>query len=191
MSRFGAYEYDPFLAEVYDHIPHHQARADVEFYVSLARAAGGRTLELGCGTGRILIPTAQATCDIVGLELSPHMLTKCREKLGRQPPNVQARARLVQGNMTDFELGETFALATTPFRSFQQLLTVEEQFSSLGCVRRHLQPGGRLVLDVFQVDFRYMKPSDAEVEDFADAPLPDGRRLSRHFRVAAVHRAEQ
>lgn len=191
MSKFGGCEYEPFLADTYDHIPPYVARPDKDFYVECARAAKGKTLELGCGTGRILIPTAAAGCDIVGLELSPHMLAKCEQKLRNQPREVQARVRLVQGNMTGFELGETFSLITAPFRSFQHLLTGEQQLACLGCVHRHLAAGGRFILDVFQVDLRWMKVMEEEFEDFPETTLPDGRRLRRTVRTAGVHWAEQ
>lgn len=191
MNRRGNYEYDSFLADCYDYLPPYAARADLDFYVSSSRAAKGKTLELGCGTGRILIPTAAAGCQIWGLERSPHMLAKCREKLNHQPPEVQARVRLVQGDMVDFDLGETFGLLTAPFRSFQHLLSVEEQLRCLGSAHHHLLPGGRLILDVFQVDLRFMKVSEEEREDFPETELPDGRRLRRTFRTTAVHWAEQ
>ncbi len=47
---------------------------DVAFYIEQARKAGSPVLELGCGTGRILIPVAEAGIDIVGLDNSPAML---------------------------------------------------------------------------------------------------------------------
>lgn len=191
MSRSGGCEYDAFLAELYDHIPPYATRGDVDFYVGLACAAQGKILELGCGTGRILIPTAAAGCEIVGLDLSQPMLARCEQKLRAQPPEVQARARLVRGGMTDFNLEETFALVTTPFRSFQHLLRVEEQLACLRAAYRHLQAGGRLVLDVFQVDLRWMEVREEETEDFPETSLPDGRRLRRTYRTAAVHWAEQ
>ena len=64
--------------------------------------AGRGVIELGCGTGRVLIPTARAGFEITGLDLSPFMLNECRKKLEKQPENVKARVKLVQGNMTAF-----------------------------------------------------------------------------------------
>lgn len=193
MSRFGGYEEDAFVAELYDLVPAYAGRPDVGFYLDLARSAGGKVLELGCGTGRVLAPMASAGFDVVGLDLSSYMLAKCREKLSRQPEEAQRRARLVQGNMTDFDLGETFGLAAIPFRAFQHLPSIEEQMGCLRCVRRCLSSTGRLVLDLFHVnpramhDVRYMDES----EDFSDVDLPDGGKLRRTHRVTAFHRAEQ
>ncbi len=193
VSRYGGYESNPLLAELYDFVPPYAGRADLAFYVELSRSAGGNTLELGCGTGRILIPTAVAGLDIVGLDASIHMLTRCRDKLRQQPADVQDRAQLVCGNIACFELKETFNLVTAPFRSFQHLLSVSDQLSCLHCVNRHLPLGGRFIFDVFQVDPRRIdNPAYIEEsEEFPDVELPDGRKFRRSHRTAAFHRAEQ
>jgi ubiquinone/menaquinone biosynthesis C-methylase UbiE len=107
MSGFGGYRDEPFCAGFYDHIPGNAERTDVEFYVSRAQSVKGNILELGCGTGRVLIPTAEAGCRITGPDISEHMLARCREKLKEKPQHVQKRVRLVQGTMTGFDLEET------------------------------------------------------------------------------------
>ena len=185
--------YERALAEYYDHVPLYADRADVEFYAGLARAASGKVLELGCGTGRILIPTAAAGCTIVGLDLSEAMLEKCRAKLAQQPAEVQQRVRLVQGNMAAFDLAEKFSLATIPFRGFQHLLRVEEQLACLREIQRHLQPAGRLVFDMFHVlpQGMYDPEWTKEREDTPETQLADGRRFRRTNRITAFHRAEQ
>jgi SAM-dependent methyltransferase len=191
MNNYGAYESG--LPELYDHIPLYKDRKDVEFYVDLCRAAEGEVLELGCGTGRILIPAAEAGCTITGLDQSTFMLERCRAKLKMLPPAAQKRVTLVEADMTNFSLGRSFALATVPFRPFQHLVSVEEQLSFLACVRRHLAPGGKLALDVFHPHLpALISPvSPDEIEDTAEIALPDGRRLRRTFRVTAKRRAEQ
>ena len=192
-SHYGGYEDQAFVAELYDYIPGYAGRPDLDFYLEYAHAAGGKILELGCGTGRLLIPIAAAGYEIVGLDLSEHMLARCREKLARQPAAVQARARTLQGDMTAFDLGETYALITVPFRAFQHLLPVEEQLACLRCAHEHLDRGGKLILDLFQVNLRYLvDPASAEEkQDFSGVALPGGRTLRRTHRVAGWHRAAQ
>ena len=85
------------VSEFYDHIVPYRDRQDVNFFVELARQANGRVLEVGCGSGRVLIPTARAGVDIVGLDLSHSMLSICRKKLSEEPEEVQARVQLVEG----------------------------------------------------------------------------------------------
>ena len=81
MDITGGYEEYEFVAEFYDSVVPYSGRADVDFFVGMARESPGAVLEVGCGTGRVLIPTARARMDIVGLDLSARMLSICREKL--------------------------------------------------------------------------------------------------------------
>ncbi|MCC6444521.1 MAG: methyltransferase domain-containing protein [Armatimonadetes bacterium] len=192
MSIYGGYEVQASVAELYDYVPGYEDRPDRDFYLEYAQAAGD-VLELGCGTGRVLIPMAEAGCEVVGIDLSEFMLARCREKLSARPAEAQGRVRLLQGNIADFDIGETFGLITTPFRVFQHLIHVEDQMACLWCARRHLKDGGKLILDLFQTypprtyDPVYLE----EAEDFAPVLLPDGRSFWRTHRTAAFHRAEQ
>lgn len=191
MSKSEGYEDRKFVAEFYDSIYERIGPKDINFFVDFSKEVGGRTLELGCGTGRILVPTAVAGCWITGLDFSPSMLTKCREKLDEQPAEVQERVKLIQGNMTSFNTGETYSLITVPFRSFQLLLDVEEQKACLASVRKHLAARGLFIIDVFQPKFARLIPDPkytAEIEDLPEMQLPDGRIIRRTNRTAAVHR---
>ena len=99
----------------------------MEFYRRLARESGGPVLELGCGTGRVLLPIAADGIACTGLDPSEAMLEELRRK--RPPRNL----RLVSGRMQDFDLApERFALVFSAFRAFQHLLSVEDQ---LACLR--------------------------------------------------------
>jgi len=117
---------------------------DRDFYLRLARESGGPVLELGCGTGRVLLAVARDGIECTGVDASREMLDALQAKArGRAPQLVQAR-------MQEFDLGdERFALIYAPFRVFQHLYTVEAQLACLARVRAHLAPGGRLAFDVF------------------------------------------
>jgi len=193
-SKYGGYEIQEFVAEFYDAAYNRVRSKDIEFFVDYSKITGGRTLELGCGTGRVLVPTASAGCEITGLDLSPYMLLKCREKLGKQPAEVQERVKLIQGSMTDFATGETYSLITMPFRPFQHLVSVAEQKTCLTCVHRHLVPGGRLIIDVFHPRPDRLVPNPeymTESEDLPEIKLPDGRKLRRTNRTVGFHRHRQ
>jgi SAM-dependent methyltransferase len=181
----GTYDRAPFIPELYDYVTPYAARADVTFYVDAARGSGGPVLELGCGTGRILIPTARAGIEIVGLDSSVHMLEECRRRLNAEPEHVRERTSLHRADMRDFDLGRAFRLATIPFRPFQHLLTVQDQLACLAAIRRHLAPGGRLVFDIFNPSIRNLaKPADGAEHDEEPAfTLPDGRSVVRRHRV--------
>jgi SAM-dependent methyltransferase len=193
-GQHGGYDEWEFAADLYDMVYTSIRRRDIDFFVDYSRNTGGRTLELGCGTGRVLIPTAAAGCEITGLDLSRYMLDICRDKVTKQPEEIQKRIRTIQGDMTDFNTGETYSLVTTPFRPFQHLITVVEQKACLNCANRHLTPGGLLILDLFHPyppslvpDPEYM----VEKEAIAEMELPDGRRLRRTNRTVDYHREQQ
>ena len=96
-------------------------------------------------------------------------------------------ARLVEGDMRAFDLGQQFALATVPFRPFQHLTTVEDQMACLRSIHRHLAPGGRLILDLFNPSIPYLAAPE-RLEEFDNVPefgMPDGRRVTGRARIAA------
>ncbi len=193
MSKANPSSYESFVSEYYDYLPPVAGRQDIDFYLGIARTQGDPILELGCGTGRVLLPVAQAGHRITGLDLSESMLARCRAKLENGPAQVRERVQLVHGDMTDFDLGETFRLLTIPFRPFQHLLAVEQQLGCLRCAHHHLAPGGKLLVDFFQTDARRMHDPvfTKESSPYPEVMLPDGRKLRLTERVAAFHRAEQ
>jgi SAM-dependent methyltransferase len=187
-------DYRESVAEFYDESYNRRGSRDVEFYVSYSQKANGRTLELGCGTGRVLIPTAVSGCQITGLDLSPSMLKICREKLANQPIEVQKRIELIQGDMTSFDNENPFSLITIPFRPFQHLITVEAQKACLDCVIKNLAPGGLFVFDVYNPFLPRLIPNTQYISEAVDLPekeLPDGRKLSRSSRIAGFHQDKQ
>jgi SAM-dependent methyltransferase len=181
MDQTSGYEDYKFVADLYDFVVPYQNRPDVAFFVEAAKESGGPVLEVGCGTGRILIPTAQAGIGIVGLDLSSHMLKVCRERLQGEPKDVRSRVRLVQADMRDFELSQTFQLVTIPFRPFQHLTTVEDQLACLKCIHHHLAKGGKLILDIFNpmVESLTRDNLEEEVGEEPEFTTPDGRRVIR------------
>jgi len=186
MDSLGGYDENPYIAELYDSVVPYRERQDVNFFVEMAQRSGGPVLELGCGTGRVLIPIAKSGIEIVGLDASPKMLSVCREKLLNESGDVQSKVvGLIQGDMRAFDLNQKFSLVTIPFRPFQHLLTVEDQMSCLENIRKHLVPGGKLVLDIFNpsllllADERYLQEHGEEPE-FTTA---DGRRVVRRARI--------
>ncbi len=117
---------------------------ELDFYRAVAGEARSRSypvLEVACGTGRVAIPLAQDGAQVVGLDRSTAMLEVARVKSA-----VLADIRWVEGDMRSFDLGETFGLAIIPGHSFQNINTPTDQLSCLQSIRRHLVPGGVLVV---------------------------------------------
>ena len=120
---------------------------DVGFYQAHLPSAEAVVLELGCGTGRVLIPLAAGCRAIQGIDVSEAMLARCRQKLQTAgiPPS---KAQVTLGDITHFALGRTFDLIIAPYRVFQLLETEAQVDGLLQCVRDHLAPGGTCILNV-------------------------------------------
>ncbi len=182
------------LAAIYDAI--YAGRDDTAFWLTVAAAAdGGPILELGCGSGRILLPLARAGHEITGLDLSAPMLERCRAKVDAQPPEVRERVRLVMADMTSFDLGRRFGAITCPFAGFQQLRTVELQLACLERCRAHLLPRGRLVLDLPNPDpapASYARDEATDGEETAQVvEWTEGRRIRWWMTVVGYDRLLQ
>ena len=136
---------DAILARLYDAFPF---AGDLALYLELAAAQGGRVLEVACGSGRVLVPLAQAGHQVTGVDASAHMLAVAREKLAGAGPAAEANARLVQGDMRSFQLGEQFDLAVIAVKSFAYLTERAGQAQTLARVAAHLRPGGLLAIDL-------------------------------------------
>jgi SAM-dependent methyltransferase len=186
------YDAFPDLPAIYDSVPAYNSRRDVQFYVEEAKNAGTSVLELGCGTGRILLPIARSGRSIDGLDASSQMLERCRAKVASEPDPVRRRVSLHRGDVRDFDLGRQFDLVIAPFRVVQHLTTIDDQLGFLDSVARHLAPGGRLTFDVFNPNFTAIASADGvEREDTPETKLPDGRSFRRAGRIARVRWIDQ
>lgn len=143
---------------------HHLLRADdVPFWQTLAHTSPGPLLELGCGTGRILLPLLETHQTLAGLDSDPHMLAYFRTQLPPQgPPNLT----LHQGDMRAFTLPQRFDLILLPCNTFSTFPAPErEQIAQT--VARHLNPGG-----LFAVSFPNPEML-ASLESFSPFDLED------------------
>lgn len=131
------------LASVYDAI-----MADVEydmwaeFVLGLADRhgyGGGRTLDLGCGTGNSTAPLVARGVPVEGLDASEAMLAVARAKLPDTPFHV--------GHFETFRLPAAFELVYSVFDSLNNLLSEDALLEACRNVRDHLVPGGVFVFD--------------------------------------------
>jgi ubiquinone/menaquinone biosynthesis C-methylase UbiE len=138
----------PTFASFYDFYDGPEYRDEqCGMYRQIAKEAGGAVLELACGTGIITIDLARAGFEITGLDLSPEMLDVAREKVARESAEVQARIRLVQADMKQFNVDRQFAAVFIPCNSFGYLTDLADRKSCLRRIRDHLEPGGLLVIE--------------------------------------------
>jgi SAM-dependent methyltransferase len=127
---------------------------DVRYYVELARRHGGPVLELGVGSGRVALELARAGFEVMGVDFTPDMLARARERVARLPHDARGRVTLGRRAMRRLALGRRFALVIAPFNAFTHLFTRRDLELTLAGCRRHLRPGGRLAFDVVMPDLR-------------------------------------
>lgn len=135
---------------------------DIDFYIKLAERSHGEVLELGCGTGRILLELAAAGYEVTGLDLSPWMLEAAASARDARPADVAGRVTLTEGNMSEFRFEKRFGLIFVAFRSFMLLTQPAEQRRCLELIREHLSPGGVLALNLFDPQVDLLVPGEVQ-----------------------------
>lgn len=162
-------------AEYYDSTQRGIA-GDIAFYVETARKYGNDVLDLACGTGRVSIPLAEAGLEVTGMDLSADMLERAAQKA--EIAGMAERITFLQGDMRKFELNKTFSVIMIPFRSFLHLLQIHEQMKALGCIRRHLKPGGKLIMNVFVPKIEHLHEESEKMSLRSIFPLETGEQIA-------------
>ncbi|MSO94998.1 MAG: class I SAM-dependent methyltransferase [Thermoleophilia bacterium] len=120
---------------------------DIAFYVGEAKRCDGPVVELAVGSGRIAVPIAQAGRKVIGIDLSTSMLARARALAEER--GVGALVDLRVGDLCDPPVTEHVHLVICPFRSLLHLPDEAEKLRALRAAHDLLEPGGRLVFDVF------------------------------------------
>jgi SAM-dependent methyltransferase len=169
-------QYDIY-ARFYD-LDFGEADADLLMYQQFASRCGSPILELGCGTGRVLLPLARQGYQITGVDLSLPMLEVARRKVAAE--DLTERVTLLQQDMRELELGGRFNLAFAAINSFMHLLNTDDQLTALAHIRHHLAPSGVLLLDLFNPDLSRLLETRGQVGLAKVMTDPDtGHRLMR------------
>lgn len=181
---------DEPLATLYDAFPFD---ADVQLYVELGHAEGGRVLEVGCGSGRLTLPLARAGLRVDGVDISPHMLALARAKLEGDPA-VTERITVHEADMRTFDVLERgpFDLAIVPVRSFAYLTERHDQAATLQRIAAHLRPGGVLAIDLLNPQPEWLaRPNGSMRDDLLHTWAERGVTVSRVESVVSTDLARQ
>ena len=147
------------LPQLY-HAHHSSYTEDLPFWLELAAQAGDPVLELGCGTGRVLIPLAQAGYHTVGLDHDLSMLKFLQASIGLQESHVLL---LVAADICRFNLSAKFPLIILPCNTFSTLNT-EQRVACLRCVGRHLSEDGVFAVSLPNPELISRLPAQAAAE---------------------------
>lgn len=120
----------------------------------VAEARGGAVLELAIGTGRVALPLAARGIPVHGIDISTAMVEQLRAKPGGNQIDVTI------ADMATVALDRTFRLAYLVYNTISNLITQDEQVECFRNVARHLEPGGRFVIEVGVPQLRRLPPGE-------------------------------
>ena len=123
------------------------AQSNRQFYVEAYLAAGGPVVELGVGDGRIAVEAATRGCRVIGVDVSPVMLWRCRKRA--EAAGVGDRIELLETDFRTFRIAEPAALVTLPYHSIGHLISTRAKQEAVRRVFSQLRPGGRFIFDDF------------------------------------------
>jgi SAM-dependent methyltransferase len=146
MQGYEPFTYGDRIADIYDHVYGNMRPPDEQIDLLAELAGAGPALELGIGTGRVALPLAARGVEVHGIDASPKMVAKLREKAGG------ATIPITIGDFASFELGREFSLVFVGFNTFYGLLTQEEQIACFRAVSEHLTTDGVFLIEAFVPD---------------------------------------
>jgi SAM-dependent methyltransferase len=137
--------YDGLVAEAYDvWLPHDAGDPDVDVYRRLIERNPGPALELGCGTGRLLVRYAALGLDVEGVDASADMLAIC----AAHGHAAGVTPTLHHADWLSLDLGREYSTLYNPAGSFALIPDDEDARTALGAWRHHLRPGGQLLVSM-------------------------------------------
>jgi SAM-dependent methyltransferase len=189
MDRYEKETYGEVWAADYDRFAPGVAKGMIDRLEDLA--ANGRVLELAIGTGRVAIPLASRGIEVIGIDISEAMLSRLREKPGGNDLKV------VMGDFAEVAIEGRFSLIYVVANTFFVLLDQEDQVRCFANVARHLEPGGRFLIEAFVPDLaRFDRGQRVQVHqidldrvrlDVSQHDLAEQQIRSQHVEITTGH----
>lgn len=140
---------DPYhnIAELYD-LEHDTFDDDIDIFLNFAQVVGDPILDMGCGSGRLMVPLAEAGFHVTGVDSSRPMLDRAVQRFARH--DIDDMVTLVEEELRDIDQapGGSFGLVICSLNSLMHLTTPEEQRAALEAAHRALDPKGQLIIDI-------------------------------------------
>ncbi len=178
------------LARVYD-LQHNTYTPDIPMYLQLARRFCARTpvLELGTGTGRVLIPLAEAGFSVTGVDNTAEMLEIARKQVASL--GLLPRVTLLEADARTLALPQRFGMVFVALNTFLHNLQLADQLATLRVACEHLVPGGAIVIDLPPNDELAHQPDDGVYEFEATVIEPGTQARIDKYVASRVYWATQ
>ncbi|MEM7221227.1 MAG: class I SAM-dependent methyltransferase [Pseudomonadota bacterium] len=145
-------------------------------------AGDAGALEFAIGTGRVALPLAARGVDVEGVDFSAAMLAEFARKAGAE------RLRVIEGDMTTTDMGRRYGLVYLVFNTIMNLRDQDAQVAAFVNAARHLEPGGRFVVEVIVPSLHALPPGERfRPFDVSDKHLGFDEYLDRARQILVSH----
>jgi SAM-dependent methyltransferase len=161
------------LAPIYDQWLSGDDAAEpcLQFYLAALADVSGRVLELGAGTGRICRALASAGATVVGMDESALMLEQARA-VPHAPD--EGTPWLVRARFEALPFADgVFAAILLPMRTLGHLTEPAMVHALFASAHRVLEPGGRFLLDHYNIDRDWARAHDGTFRLMYAGPVID------------------
>jgi SAM-dependent methyltransferase len=191
--RFTAMNWTGLAAKAWDPSGGDEAQDDYPYLRKLLEIQAGPALDVGCGTGRLLLRFLRDGFDVDGVDTSPDMLEICRSKAERLGvlPNLYLQP------MQGLDLPRRYATIYIPCGSFCLVTDLIQAWEALVRMNAHLEDGGLLVFNLFWpfAEGEPLSPNPlgqaGEWGELWSHPQPDGSIIAQHIMRLKIDRVEQ
>jgi SAM-dependent methyltransferase len=164
--------------------------ADLPLYLEMAEEYGDPILDIGCGTGRVLLHLAQAGYQMVGVDPSVEMLALAKRKL-QVLPDVAAQVKLIEVGILEYTAATPFPLILLPYNAFMHFRTPNEQLKVLQHLQKLLTPDGVIVIDLPNAGEAYASENDSGLVLERSFIEPQSGHLVMQQSVSEIDRIQQ
>lgn len=131
-----AYFYDLF----FEHI-----KEDEYFYEYFIKQNDGPALEIGSGTGRLLIPYLKSGLKVSGVEPSAQMIEICNQKAEK----INLHPTIYKQFLETLDIEEKYKTIYMPLFVFQNIIKRDDAISALNKVFKYLSPQGQVIISTY------------------------------------------
>ena len=135
---------------------------EVQQLLALVGGQPRSVLDLGCGPGRHALPLADAGLEVTAVDTSPSLLEALAAARGERAIEI------VEADMREFVRPGAFDLVIVLWTSFGYFTEESDHARVLDRIRRSLQPGGRLVLDLVGLEYLCRNLQPVHLTEYED-----------------------